>query len=516
MRKADKSAFDLIEEATHLLRVAPAATLATYYIAAIPFIIAFLYFCADMSRSPFAGQYLAEASLGMAAAFIWMKGWQALFALRIRAQLAEERVPRWSFRQILRVFFSQTVIQSSGLFVIPLALVFMLPFGWVYAFYQNITALADPDSSDTSRLVRRAVKQAALWPLQNHIGIGVMIAVGTCVFLNWGLLALWMPSLIKTLSGIETAFSKSALAMLNSTFFAGMCGLTYLCVDPLLKTIYLLRCFYGESLQSGEDLKADLKRFATSSRHVAALLVAQISPADLDRRIDQVIHERKYVWRTPRTDLVDNSGKGIITRFLQSVARMVRDWLRAVLDWLQDWIRGVLEPDRLGSGGAGSGSIAFPLLLYILLAAALSVLAIFLLRRWQARRHVATIEAEAIRPVPDVADESVGPDQLPEDGWTRLARELLDRGEFRLAMRALYLASLAHLADRNLIGIARFKSNRDYENELRRRGHAIPALLPIFGENVSTFERIWYGMYEADRDLVMHFAANVEKIRASA
>jgi len=53
--------------------------------------------------------------------------------------------------------------------------------------------------------------------------------------------------------------------------------------------------------------------------------------------------------------------------------------------------------------------------------------------------------SEAIFPVPDLADENIRADQLPEDGWTKLARELLERGEFRLAMRAFYLASLAHL-----------------------------------------------------------------------
>jgi len=65
-----------------------------------------------------------------------------------------------------------------------------------------------------------------------------------------------------------------------------------------------------------------------------------------------------------------------------------------------------------------------------------------------------------------------------------------------------------------LIGIAGFKSNRDYENELRRRGHAIPSLLAVFATNVSMFERIWYGVHEVDRELVHEFAANVDKIRA--
>jgi hypothetical protein len=113
-----------------------------------------------------------------------------------------------------------------------------------------------------------------------------------------------------------------------------------------------------------------------------------------------------------------------------------------------------------------------------------------------------------------LADESLGAEQLPEDRWTKLARELLDRGELRLALRAFYLATLAHLAERNLISLAKFKSNRDYERELRRRGHSFPDLLALFGENVTVFDRAWYGWHEINGELVSRFAANVERIKA--
>jgi hypothetical protein len=143
-----------------------------------------------------------------------------------------------------------------------------------------------------------------------------------------------------------------------------------------------------------------------------------------------------------------------------------------------------------------------------------AALAVMLYRLWRDRRRKpGAMASEAIQPLPDVTDENVGADQLPEDGWTALARELLERGELRLAMRAFYLASLAHLAERNLISIARFKSNRDYERELCRRGHAFPDLPSVFGENISAFERIWYGTHEVSHELVGRFAANVEKIR---
>jgi hypothetical protein len=58
-----------------------------------------------------------------------------------------------------------------------------------------------------------------------------------------------------------------------------------------------------------------------------------------------------------------------------------------------------------------------------------------------------------------VADENVRADQLPEDGWTKLARELLERGEFRLAMRAFYLASLARISPHAKFNSASHVSN---------------------------------------------------------
>ena len=129
-------------------------------------------------------------------------------------------------------------------------------------------------------------------------------------------------------------------------------------------------------------------------------------------------------------------------------------------------------------------------------------------------RLAEAIVAEPVLPVPNLADENLGAEQLPEDEWTKLANELLQRGELRLALRAFYLASLAHLAARNLVSLARFKSNHDYERELRRRGHSFPELLNLFAENVSVFERIWYGLHEINAELVREFSVKVTKIKA--
>jgi len=543
-RQQGRPAFDLIEEAVHLLRTAPPAALAVYYVGAVPFVLGFLFFWADMSRSPFAYQHLSNASFGIAVLFFWMKFWQAIFARRLRAQIAAENIPPMNLRDATKICFAQSILQPLGLFLIPLSLLPLLPFAWVYAFFQNATVLGGGGGDGLSKFLNKSWRQAALWPVQNNITLAIMLGFGFYVFLNWTTVCLVLPGLFKMLFGIESAFSKSPSALLNSTFFAAMLGLTFLCVDPILKTIFVLRCFYGESLQSGEDLKAELKPFAISQKIAAAILISlaiflaspargdnpkstatpsagqKISPAVLDKAINQTIHETKYVWRMPRENIAGpDSQEGIFGEFFDAIGETLRQWARDVSHWLEELLRKLFPRPSVISTSTDSSGYGWiesvEILLYGLLAVTAAALAIFLYRVWRDRgKSSAAVPAEAILSTPDISDENIGADQLPEDGWAQLARELLERGEFRLAMRAFYLASLSHLAARNLISIARFKSNRDYERELRRRAHAFPHLLSIFGDNISILERIWYGMHEVNRDLVNQFSANVEKIKA--
>jgi hypothetical protein len=116
---------------------------------------------------------------------------------------------------------------------------------------------------------------------------------------------------------------------------------------------------------------------------------------------------------------------------------------------------------------------------------------------------------------PDLTNEYVAANALPEDEWLVMARDLVNQGELRLALRAYYLANLAHLAQRQLLSIARFKSNRDYERELARRAHALPRLPGLFHENVLMFERVWYGLHETTAEMLAEYAARVEQLRSA-
>jgi hypothetical protein len=350
--------------------------------------------------------------------------------------------------------------------------------------------------------------------------------------------------------GIQSVFTLSGSSLVNTTFLTAIIGLTYLSVDPLFKTAFVLRCFYGESLQSGDDLRAELRAF--SLRPVAVLLLAgtiifnaiptraqetppvsgppaapasappaSVPPSELDRAIDDVIHKSKYTWRSPREKILEEaesaSGeKGAIAKFFERTWDWTKERVKGVFEWIGRGLDKIFgRARRTGTPSTGISLEQIRGMLIMLIALVLGITVFFVIRMWRKKqKRPPVVETEALKSAPDLTDENVSAEQLPEDEWTKLARELLERGELRLALRAFYLSSLAHLAQRNLISLAKFKSNREYERELGRRAHSFPSLLAVFGENLFTFDRTWYGMHETTREVVQQFATNVDKIKA--
>jgi hypothetical protein len=170
------------------------------------------------------------------------------------------------------------------------------------------------------------------------------------------------------------------------------------------------------------------------------------------------------------------------------------------------------SPGELKSGLAGSSRTLLIACLVLVAAAALFLLVRVIRQR---RAKMDDLEAQPVAAAKvDLADEAVTADQLPEDEWLALARTLIGQKEFRLALRALFLAGLAHLASRQIILLAKHKSNRDYAVELRRRATEQVALQQAFSQNMVQVERAWYGLHEVTAEMVDRFNANLEQIRA--
>ena len=535
-KKYQKSALRIIEETFQLLRTSPGMLLSVYYLGSVPFILGLLYFWADMSRSAFANQYSAAAAAGLALLFVWMKVWQSVFALRVQARISGDPAAKLSPTQIISVITTQTLIQATRPIVIPIAALLAIPFAYCYAFYHNAAVFLSEDGQEVKPTCRWAWRQAKLWPNQNHLLIGIFWIFGLVIFLNVAMAAVIVPNLAKSLLGIESIFSMGGWRMIfNSTFLIATMGITYLLVDPIIRTAYVLRCFYGSALLSGNDLKSELKQFIKPGmKIVAALLVvilcatpitslsmtqASVSPDELDRSIEEILNQPEFSWRMPRDETSQDGLKTkgpleaaveAILDFIVNIFRTLGDWIRQFVEWLED-----LLPVREKKPTSEKSDWVTPvrMVLIVLLVLLFAVMVFILIRIWKRRQTKPLVAADAIAaPVPDLTDEEIKADDLSTNRWLAQAGELSEKGDLRLAMRAFYLATLAHLAEHEMLTIENYKSNREYELELKRRAHAKQELIDIFSQSICTFERVWYGMYRLARKELDIFAKDQKRI----
>jgi hypothetical protein len=235
-----------------------------------------------------------------------------------------------------------------------------------------------------------------------------------------------------------------------------------------------------------------------------------IDAAEIDRSISTVIRRREFTWRERIPNKSDQARPPAwLTRLTEAVSS---GW-----EWFKKKLRDWFRTERPNESG-GKDAPVTPRLLQWMIGIAV-VLVAGLLVAFFRRRQKKIVTAQAIAAAPaavDLTDESVGADQLPESSWLALAQDWINQGDFRLALRALYLAGLSFLGQRRLISLRRWKCGLDYRRELERRTRAQPELAPLFARNVALFEQGWYGRHAVDRGTVEAFAAGLDQLRKHA
>lgn len=544
VQREGPSPLEWVETAVRLLRSAPAGALLCYYFGSATCLLGLLYFWADMSRGAFAAEHLTEAAFKAAGLYIWMKCWQAVFLAKLRAHLFLEAEPPWTAARLGRLILTQAALQPAGLFLRLIAANLLLPYIWTYSVFAGIAILGDGQEPSLREVLRRSIREAGLWWRQTHLALLSLFGFALFVWLNVNIVSALLPQIARMFLGIESPFTRDGLAMFNTTFFAATLAATYLCFDPVRKAVFLVRHFQGQSLQSGEDLRVELRTLRQRSGLSAAALLAavmfvsplnslraevvatpppaassaQIASSSLSNSLDKVLERREYAWRFPRAAKAEVEEKGWLAGFFQSLAKTFAKWYSKIQSWIKklgEWLRsGKVDTDerQLRSPFHFDLGTAARIALIVLGVALIAFIVVMYLRSRGKRSEV--VLAEALAPVVDLNEETVTADQLPEDGWTRLGRELTEKGELRLALRAFYLASLAHLGQREYIRLARHKSNHDYDRELQRRARGNGELLAAFDENLLVFEGAWYGDHVVTDGTIQGFSQNLERIRA--
>lgn len=551
----------MVEEGTHLLRRAPLTTWLLYYAGSVPFVVYLFYFWSDMSRSGLAEDRLLESSLMLAVLYLLMKVSQAWFCDRLLALVeAREESERMPLRGWLRLAASQMWVHATAPWLLFVGLLTLLPLPWIYAFYHNVTVLAVDHFRQGGRtvgLLRKAMQQSHWQLMQQMFMLALLKVAALLVYANLLIGFIMAMQFSKSFTGTDNAFSTTPALFFSTPVQAMLISLCYLVMNPVVKSIYVLRCFYGESRKSGADLAVRLRGLrvaepallgimlvfffgamtapARGEMAAASVALTETAPAPapavpgdkLGNSIRDVLQGSEFQWRMPREEMAP----GEESSWIGAMMRSFTNWLSASLEDLGkligdllDWLFGNKE-DKSGEkdekfemeeGGTSMAWVGImPTLLKILAGALLLALLWVIARYWRQSRKTAVVEAAAAADI-NLEHEDVVATQLPENEWLRLAREKMASGDLRLALRALFLATLANLGEKRLLQITHTKSNGDYVRELGWRAKGRSELNDSFTHQVRTFDRVWYGWHDVSQDLMNRFEEQHERITSHA
>lgn len=98
---------------------------------------------------------------------------------------------------------------------------------------------------------------------------------------------------------------------------------------------------------------------------------------------------------------------------------------------------------------------------------------------------------------------------LSADDALTHAQNLSTTGDYRTAVRYLYLSALLLLDERNLLRYDRSRTNREYLRSVATR----PELATILKDVVDIFDEVWYGYRIINQDDYTHYEAQVTKLK---
>ncbi len=509
------TAIDHLEEAAHLLRRAPLKDWLWHWAGSVPFALALLLFWSDVRNPRTPDTRVALESLLLTAMLVWLNVCRAQFSQSLRARLGQisrsardVRTPEF----LLRALPAQAFLCATKLIALPVSLLTVFSLPQTIAFYRYSAVLTVNDA-DSRRAIAKAARLASLPGLHWSI-LAILVLLQMALALNLAIVIGAAPQIVRILTGHESAFSRSGVYFVqNPLFFVLVLVSTWLAFDPYVQTVYTLRCFHLESLETGEDLRAGLHRIGAPALLSAAIAVP---PEDLRRSIDQTMRAHSYDWRLPPPSTAAQHGwLANLTDHAIALLRSIGHAIGNLLDRLFRWLRESIGPGDLRPGAPPSRGLHWSI--YVLIGAALVLAAVFVWRMRSAARRPRPVAPVLTGPTPVELDaDDLAPDRLPEEQWLELAGQCLGRGDLRLALRAFFLANLAWLGRREFVSIHPGKTNREYERELRRRARALAGPPELFSANITAFERAWYGMHEVTAGDIQRFRDRIDQMKAAS
>lgn len=231
-------------------------------------------------------------------------------------------------------------------------------------------------------------------------------------------------------------------------------------------------------------LRAAPPRLAEAQGLLEALLAADATGAPYvfeshqQRALDDVLSRPEFQWK-------------------ERSPSKLQLWWERVKQQLEEWLRKIFNTDE--SSGAVTVTIPFGSYIMTFISAVLLMLALaYVLRDLQVG-----LSAEAALEAEDAAG-----DPLTSGAALQRARTFSAGGDYRTAVRYLYLSTLLLLDERGLLTYDRALTNREYARGLA----SVPHLARLFSSVVDVFDRVWYGEQPLDSATYEDYAEKITEL----
>jgi hypothetical protein len=166
------------------------------------------------------------------------------------------------------------------------------------------------------------------------------------------------------------------------------------------------------------------------------------------------------------------------------------NWLVRIFEWL----------DQLGNRVLNA-TLPYGRVPLIIAAVLLFILSLFFISRG--------ISRSLVRDAQLATEESASDETLTSKGAFKRAENLSMQGDYRNAVRYLYLSSLLVLDDQGLMRYDRSRTNREYLRSVSSR----PELANPLHDVIDVFDRVWYGFEAVDENTYRSYVEHVEELR---
>jgi hypothetical protein len=195
--------------------------------------------------------------------------------------------------------------------------------------------------------------------------------------------------------------------------------------------------------------------------------------------LEEILSGSEFQWKTTEPSLVSQWINGLLQRFLEFLSKLL--------------------PEETEDQSAASGIPGLDMILTMI-----SILAIILILGFVLQQLAGGFVEEASR---EFEDDLEGEVTTSRSAYQR-ARQLSQGGDYRSAVRYLYLSSLLLLEERRLLRYDRAKTNREYLRDLSEH----PELEDVLEDVVGVYDRVWYGYQDLEEEDFDRFSERVSDL----